>query len=176
MTFLVQRFMAFKANELQVMTTTTTQFEIMCPYCAHVCILGCKTMLTLGFPSSSHRKSIYHFRRAEKCFFREAATKNVLQNWANPFFINIRQHFIQNSPAYFIPKAFRAPLAKQTNSCRFSRKRVKFELQLHHSLLMIFSKNHFQSQKMLFRGRSTKSYAGFNPQLCVFLPAIQTTT
>ena len=37
-------------------------------------------------------------------------------------------------------KSFDPPLVKKTNSRRFSRKRVKFELQLPHSLLFNFSK------------------------------------
>ena len=40
-------------------------------------------------------------------------------------------------------KSFDPPLMKKTNSRWFSRKRVKFELQLPHSLLFNFSKNHF---------------------------------
>ena len=39
-------------------------------------------------------------------------------------------------------KSFDPPLVKKTNSRLFSWKRVKFELQLPHSLLFIFSKNH----------------------------------
>ena len=40
-------------------------------------------------------------------------------------------------------KSFDPPLMKKTICRRFSWKRVKFELQLPHSLLFIFSKNHF---------------------------------
>ena len=40
-------------------------------------------------------------------------------------------------------KSFDPPLVKKTNFRGFSWKRVKFELLLPHSLLFIFSKNHF---------------------------------
>ena len=40
-------------------------------------------------------------------------------------------------------KSFDPPLVKKTNSRRFSWKRVKFELQLPHSLLLKKKKNHF---------------------------------
>ena len=40
-------------------------------------------------------------------------------------------------------KSFDPPLVKKTNSRRFSWKRVKFELQVPHNLLFIFSKSYF---------------------------------
>jgi hypothetical protein len=40
-------------------------------------------------------------------------------------------------------KSYIATPQKKTNSYQFSWKRVKFELQVLHSLLMFFSKNHF---------------------------------
>ena len=40
-------------------------------------------------------------------------------------------------------KSLDSPLVKKTNSRQFSWKRVKFELQEPHSLLFLFSKNHF---------------------------------
>ena len=42
-------------------------------------------------------------------------------------------------------KSFYPPLVKKTNFRRFSRKRVKFELQLPYSLLFIFLKKSFLS-------------------------------
>ena len=51
---------------------------------------------------------------------------------------------------YLGAKSFNPPLVKKTTFRRFSRKRVKFELQLPHSLLFIFSKNHFYVNKYLF--------------------------
>ena len=53
-------------------------------------------------------------------------------------------------------KSLDPPLVKKTNFRRFSRKRVKFELQLPYSLLFIFSKNHFKVHKYLFNQRNTK--------------------
>ena len=59
-------------------------------------------------------------------------------------------------------KSFDPPLVKKTNFRRFSWKRVKFELQLPHSSLFIFTKNHFYVHKYLFNQRNTKSFPIFN--------------
>ena len=71
-------------------------------------------------------------------------------------------------------KSFDPPLVKKTNFCRFTWKRVKFELQLPHSLLFIFYKNHFQVHKYLFYHRNTKKIPRFNHQLGTVKPAVLT--
>ena len=71
-------------------------------------------------------------------------------------------------------KSFDPPLVKKTNFRRFSSKRVKFELQLPYSLLFIFSKNHFQVHKYLFKQRNTKKIPRFNHQLGMIMPAALT--
>ena len=40
-------------------------------------------------------------------------------------------------------KLFHPPQVKKTNSCQIGRKWVRYELQVHDTMLMIFCKNHF---------------------------------
>jgi hypothetical protein len=44
-----------------VMPRIAAYFVIMCPYCAHMCILGLLTMLQKEVSFSSHKKAIFHF-------------------------------------------------------------------------------------------------------------------
>ena len=71
-------------------------------------------------------------------------------------------------------KKFDPPLVKKTNFRQFSWKQVKFELQLPHSLLFIFSKNYFEVHKYLFNQRNIKSFARFNHYLGTVIPAVLT--
>jgi hypothetical protein len=59
---------------------------------------------------------------------------------------NFRKHytiFYAQFTSCLHGKSFIATTEKRQNICRFSWKRVKFELQVLHSLLMFFYKNHF---------------------------------
>ena len=71
-------------------------------------------------------------------------------------------------------KSFDPPLMKKKIFHRFSWKQVKFELQLPHSLLFIFSKNHFQVHKYLFNHRNIKSFPTLNHQLGTGKPIVLT--
>jgi hypothetical protein len=62
-----------------------------------------------------HGKSIFHFLIAEKCFFREAATKYLLQIWTKPFFMNRKAHFIDKSPGVSVAEASGRPSRKIQN-------------------------------------------------------------
>ena len=72
-------------------------------------------------------------------------------------------------------KRFDPSLMKKSDCRRFSWKRVKFELQMPHGLLFIFSKNYFQVHKYLFNHRNTKKIPRFNHQLGMVKPAVLTT-
>ena len=86
---------------------------------------------------------IFLFLSAKNRFFYEEPTKSLLQNCTAPFKKYIRPHFMYNGLNGSHSKAFDPPLVKLTKFCWFSRNRVKFELKVTHSLLMIFSRNHF---------------------------------
>jgi hypothetical protein len=73
---------------------------------------------------------------------------------------------------FCMEKVFETPLKKLIKFSRFSRKRVKFELYVLHSLLKFFSKNHFYVHKHLFYQRSINSFARFYPVLRTVTPAV----
>ena len=85
----------------------------MRPYCAHVCILEWQAMSPKGVFKFIVQKFIFHFLSVKNGFFCEAATKNVLPKWANPFFINSRPRFMYNSPIVCISKLSRHLSAKR---------------------------------------------------------------
>ena len=89
-------------------------------------------------------------------------------------FIKYQAIYIAQLTKQLGEKSFDLPLVKKTHCRRFSWKRVKFELQLHYSLLFIFSKNHFQVHKYLFNQRNTKKIPRFNHQLGTVIPAVLT--
>src|SRR5215216_3966181 len=60
-----------------------------------------------------------------------------------PHFVEILYHLTWTMSQLGYLKPFRPLLAKKTNSCRIGRKWVRFELQVHDLMLMIFGKNHF---------------------------------
>src|SRR3954465_2451060 len=84
------------------------------------------------FPFSEHKN-----RR-----FCEATTKWLIQKTTTTFYKNTRPPYMDNIPEGDL-KPFRPPLVKKTNSCRIGRKWVRYELQVHDTMLMIFYKNHF---------------------------------
>ena len=81
-----------------VIDRITAQFVIMCPYCAHMCILRCLTMLQEEVFFSSHEKAIFYFRGAENGVFCEATTKLKFHIGTNTFFKNTRPHYMDNFP------------------------------------------------------------------------------
>ena len=91
-----------------------------------------------------------------------------------PHFSKILDHLtcIISEPGFLTP--FRPSLMKKTNSCRISRKSVRFELQVHDLMLIIFWKNHFLFNNMIFHQRSTISVARLIPELRIFMSAVLT--
>ena len=114
-----------------------------------------KTLFIKGeFSLYLHKKCIFHFQSAKNDFFCEAATKDMSKKCTTPIFTHSRPYCMGNSSIGCISKAFKALLIIYTTFCRFSWKRAKFELQVLHGLLLIFSKNHFELHKFSFNGRS----------------------
>ena len=103
-------------------------------------------------------------------FANQAANKRF--KMVHPYFSKILGHLTWIRFRRGCLKPFPPPLVKKTNSCRISRKSVRFELQVHDIMLMIFPKNHFQMHNMIFRQRSTASLARLGPELRIFMPAV----
>ena len=156
------------------MATFMAQFVQMISYCAQGCILEWQTMLPKEVFIFFGRKNHFPFFEFPKGgIFVKDLPKNVAKLDQINF---IKQQAISNAQLIKLlgVKRFYPPLVKKTNFRRFSRKRVKFELQLPHSLLFIFSKNHFQVHKYLFNQRNTKKIPRFNHQLGRVIPAVLT--
>jgi hypothetical protein len=113
---------------------------ILCT-CVH---LGMKNKVSLGIFNYLYTKNTFFiFLMLKMGFFCEAPTKNMFQKWTTTILNHIIPYFMDNSPFVCIEKVFYIPLKKLTKFCRFRWKRIKFELQVLHSLLKFFSKNHF---------------------------------
>ena len=94
----------------------------------------------------------FPFRRTKKPFsiFRAQKTGRFVKQPPNdsfrmvpPHFVKILYHLTWTMSQLGYLKPFRSPLAKKTNSCRIGRKWVRFELQVHDPMLLIFRKNDF---------------------------------
>src|SRR4051812_43793379 len=83
-----------------------------------------------------------HFSSAQNRVFCEATTKLKFQN-GTTLFLKILDHLVWIISQLGYIKHFHPPLVKKTNSCRIGWKWVRFELQIHGLIPMIFHKNHF---------------------------------
>ena len=95
------------------------------------------------FSFSVHGKFIFHFPSAWNEFSLWRTYHIFVEKLDQINFLKYQSIFNAQMTKCLGIKSFGPPLVKKTNFGRFSRKRVKFELQLPHSLLFIFSKNHF---------------------------------
>ena len=93
------------------------------------------------FSFSLHEKIIFHFSSAQNEVFLWRTYHIFVAKLDQINFLKYKDIFNAQLTKWLGVKSFDPPLVKKTNSCRFSWKRVKFELQLPHSLLFIFSKN-----------------------------------
>ena len=169
----VRGFMAFRPNDQCYGQNRGIVCDNVPILCIHVHI-GMKNNVAGGsFP----------LRRTEKPFsiFRVPKTGYFMKQPPNKSFTMVAPHFSKildhltwtiSQPEYLKP--FRPLFMKKTNSSRIIRKSVRFELQVHDLMLMIFWKNHFQFHKMIFHQRSTASLARLGPELTIFMPAVLT--
>ena len=169
----IRCFMAFSPNDQCYGQNDDMVCDNVPILCTHV-HLGMMNNVAVGsFP----------FRRTEKQFsiFLVPKTRCFVKQPPNKSFKPVPPHFSKivdqlpwtiSYPGYLKP--FRPLLMKKTNFCRISRKSVRFELQVHDLLLMIFWKNHFQFHNMIFHQRSTASLARLVPELRIFMPAVLT--
>ena len=88
-------------------------------------------------------KFIFHFFECPKWVFLWRTYNIFVAKLYQINFLKYYHTFNAQLTKWLSVKSYDPPLVKKTNSCRFSRERVKFELQLPHSLLIIFFKNHF---------------------------------
>ena len=95
------------------------------------------------FSFSLHGKFIFHFPSAWNEFFLWRTYQIIIARLDQIIFLKYYAIFDAQLTKCLGVKTFDPPMVKKTNFRRFSWKRVKFELQLPHSLLFIFSKNHF---------------------------------
>src|SRR4051812_16283317 len=68
----------------------------MCPYCAHICIMGWRIMLQEKFFLFEAWKLHFHFPSAKNGAFCEATTKWQFYNGTTTFFKNIRPSYMDN--------------------------------------------------------------------------------
>ena len=94
------------------------------------------------FSFSLDEKTIFPFLSAWNEFFLWRTYQIIIVKLGQIIFLKYQAIFNSQLTKWLGVKKFDPPLVKKTNSCRFSCKQVKFELQLPHSLLFIFSKNH----------------------------------
>ena len=95
------------------------------------------------FSFSLHGKFIFHFPSARNEFFLWRTYNIFIAKLYQINFLKYYDIFNAQLTKCLGVKSFDPPLVKKTNCRQFSRKRVKFELRLPHSLIFIFSKNHF---------------------------------
>src|SRR3954470_8687567 len=95
------------------------------------------------FSFSSHQKAIFYFPSTKNGRFCEATTKWLIQNSTTTFYKNTRPSYMDNITTGDL-KPFLPPLVEKANSCRIGRKWVRYELQVHDTMLMIFYKNNFR--------------------------------
>ena len=141
--------------------------------CTHVHI-GMKNNVAVGsFPFHRTKKpfSIFWVPKTE-CFVKQPT--NVIFQIVQPYFSKILYHISWPISQLGYLKPIRSSLVKKTNYCQISRKSVKFELHVHDVILIIFWKNHFCVQNMLFHQRSTASVARFSLELRTFIPTALT--
>ena len=135
---------------INLMSTFMAQFVQMISYCAQGCIQEFQTMFTKEVFIFFARKIHFSFSECPKGgFFMKELPNDCCKIGPNQFY---KYQAIYNAQLtkWLGEKSFDPPLVKKTNCHRFSWRRVKFELQLPHSLLFIFSKNHFWVNKYLF--------------------------
>ena len=90
------------------------------------------------FSFSFHGKFIFHFPSACNEVFLWRTSLIIVAKLDQINFIKYSAIFNSQLTKWLGVKSLDPPLVKKTNSCRFSWKRVKFELQLPHSLIYIF--------------------------------------
>ena len=130
-----------------------TNRDIVCDnmpiLCTHV-YLGMKNNVAVGSFPFHHTKKPFSIFRVPKteCFVKQPPNGSFPM--VPPYFSKILDHIKWpiSKPGYLKP--IRPSLVKKTNSCRISRKSVRFELQVHDLILIIFWKNHICVQNMLF--------------------------
>ena len=157
---------------INLMATFMAQFVQMISYCAQVCICEWQTMLPKEVFFFFGRKNHFPFFECPKGGFFVKDSQIIVAKFDQIIFIKYQAIFNAQLTKWLSVKSFDPPLVKKTNLCRFSQKRVKFELQLPHSLLFIFSKNHLQVHKYLFNQRNTKKIPRFNHQPGTIIPAV----
>ena len=92
------------------------------------------------FSFSLDEKTIFHFSSAQKEGFLSRTSQIIVAKLDQLNFLKYYAIFNAQLTKWLGVKSFDPPLVKKTNFHRFSWKRVKFELQLPHSLLFIFPK------------------------------------
>ena len=158
---------------INLMARFMAQFVQMISYCARGCILEFQIMLPKDVFIFFARKIHFPFSECPKCGFLRYY-QIIVAKMDQINFIKYQAMFNAQLTKWLGVKSFDPPMVKKTYSRRFSWKRVKFELHLPHSLLFIFSKNHFQVYKYLFNQRNTKRIPRFNHQLGTAKPAVLT--
>ena len=136
--------------------------------CTHV-HLGMKNNIAVGsFPFHRTKMSFFIFRVPKTEFFVKQPPNGSFQ-MVPPHFSKILYNITWPISQPGCLKPIRSSLVKKTNSREITRKSVRFELQVHVLILIIFWKNNICAQNMPFHQRSTASVARFSPELRIFI-------
>ena len=125
---------------INLMATFMEQFVQMISYYERGCILELQTMLPKGVFIFFGQKNQFSIFRVPKMSFFVKAYHIFAAKLDQINFLKYQAIYNAQWTKWLGVKSFDPPLVKKTNSRRFIWKRVKFELQLPHSLLFIFSK------------------------------------
>src|SRR3954468_20206604 len=105
-----------------------------------MCIMGWQPMLQEEVFLFVAPKRHFPFSEHKNGRFCEATTKWLIQKTTTTFYKNTRPPYMDNVPTEG-SETFSSTSGKKRNSCRIGRKWVRYELQIHDTMLMIFYKN-----------------------------------
>ena len=169
MSYHVRGLMSFRPNDQCYGQNRGIVCDNVPILCTHV-HLGMKNNVVVGsFPFRCTKKPFSIFRVPKtECFVKKPPNGSF--QMVPPHFSKILYNITWpiSQPGYLKP--IRLSLVKKTNFRRITRKSVRFELQVHVLILIIFWKNHICVQNMLFHQRFTASVARFSPELRIFIP------
>ena len=142
MGYRVRCLMAFRPNDQCYGYNRDIVCDNVPIFCTHVHLGMTNNVAGGSFPFRRTEKPFSIFRMPKtRCFAKQPLNRSF--KMVPPPLSTILDHITWtiSQPRYLKP--FRPLFVKKTNSCRISKKSVRFELQVHDLMLMIFGKNHF---------------------------------
>ena len=148
MDYHVRCFMTFRPNDQYYGQNQDIVCDNVPILCIHVHIGMKNNVAGRSFPLRRTEKPFSIFRVPKTSYFVKQPPNRSFK-MVPPHLKKILDHLTWtiSQPGYLKP--FYPLFVKKTNSCRISRKSVRFELQVHDLMLIIFWKNHFQFHNMI---------------------------